>query len=343
MGRCRLLAISVGLIALTVFGVGCGNSEGDSQQSTDASSSDKSTDAGSDPGNDSDDASSDPGNDSGGTDPDTFTEFKGKKGFATTLRKEGQPGSWVDNVPKIEALDVYWNHSWSAERVEQQPDDVEFVPVIFGGKNATLEDVLWTVNNFVKPEVEKGNVRLLLGYNEPHLDSQADMTVEHAASLWPGLETAGIPLASPSGNTDWLTPFFDEVDEQNLRVDYVNLHWYGQCRAQNLVNAVWRVHDLYKLPVIITEFAPAWGPEDRQCHSAADVLAFAKEALPKLESIEYVIGYAWFSFSQNADHSGRYAALFEDGTVDTLTPLGRYYKSVTKENPSGDQSISAGQ
>ena len=64
----------------------------------------------------------------------------GKKGACFTLRDEGKEGSWVENMPKVVALSPYWNYSWGTKRVEAQPDNIEFIPMICKCVIATLEN-----------------------------------------------------------------------------------------------------------------------------------------------------------------------------------------------------------
>ena len=61
-----------------------------------------------------------------------------------------------------------------------------------------------------------------------------------------------------------------------------------------------------------------------------------KQALPWMEEQDCIAGYAWFPFDINCP-VGNSSALFDKN--GNLTACGRYYKSVTPENPSGDQTI----
>jgi hypothetical protein len=56
----------------------------------------------------------------------------GKKGIGLSMiePEEGKTGSWVENLPKVEALTVRWNYAWSPKRPEQQPSRIEFVSSI---------------------------------------------------------------------------------------------------------------------------------------------------------------------------------------------------------------------
>jgi Glycosyl hydrolase catalytic core len=72
--------------------------------------------------------------------------------------------------------------------------------------------------------------------------------------------------------------------------------------------------------------------------SCSQVLAFMKQVVPWLEQSDFVAGYAWFSFMPSVP-AGTTSSLFRDATGDELTPLGRFYASVTSQNILGDQSI----
>jgi hypothetical protein len=120
----------------------------------------------------------------------------GKRGAAFTLRDEGQNGSWVENLPKIVKLKPYWNYSWGTKRIAQQPNDIEFIPMLWTGNNAQgLQSAI--VNNLL-PQIQSGQAKRLLGFNEPDNPTQANMLVETALSVWPQLEQTNLPLISPS-------------------------------------------------------------------------------------------------------------------------------------------------
>ena len=69
-------------------------------------------------------------------------QLPGKKGICFTLRKKGEKGSWVDNIPRINATRSYWNYSWGSSRVDAQPENIEFIPMTWGawGKDGFAKD-----------------------------------------------------------------------------------------------------------------------------------------------------------------------------------------------------------
>lgn len=270
-------------------------------------------------------------------------ELPGKKGACFTLRESGaRAGGTVDeNMPRVKALNVSWNYSWGIERVDAQPSDIEFVPMIWGGGN---EDRLENLIKDMRSDIFRGKVKRLLGFNEPDGEKQANMTVERALELWPILERAGVPLASPGAvhaDREWMLKFMEGVRDKDLRVDYIAVHSYGGTSAGHFKKKLRRIYELHdKRPLLITEFAVAdWktgGDISKNRHSPAEVLAFMQEVLPWMEKQDWILGYAWFSFNIDSPH-GYSSALFDQ--QGRLTPLGRYYRSVTPDNPEGDQGI----
>lgn len=259
--------------------------------------------------------------------------FEGKKGIAKI--------AWnAENEEQIVTLDVYWNYNWTLEPSEFQPSGIEYVPMIWGvGKDKTLkgmkEHLKWAFGKALDSQIANGSVDLLLGFNEPDKADQANLSVEDAVALWPLLEATGLPLASPAtAGDDWLHEFMAEAELLGLQIDYIAYHWYGRPEWWRIMNKLKGIHQMYGLPIIVTEFAPAWwGPHD---YTADQACYFAKKVLPWLEEQEWIAGYAWFPFNEDNQAGGMSALFTNDGD---LTPLGAFYKSVTADNPEGDQSI----
>lgn len=266
----------------------------------------------------------------------------GKKGIGFTLRDEGEKGSWIENIPKVVALNPYWNYSWGSKRIETQPDNIEFVPMLWGawGETGFIENIV----SDIYPQIESGQAKRVLGFNEPDYKPQSNIPVQKAVSFWHILEDIGIPLASPSvakATGTWMLDFMEEAEANCLRMEYIALHWYGAANADEFKNQMRVAYQLYgsRRPLLITEFAPAdWSADIPEANkwSEARVLDFMKEVLPWLEEQDMVAGYAWFPFEQT-NAAGSSSALFD--LFGNQTALGRFYASVTTENPAGDQSI----
>ncbi len=275
----------------------------------------------------------------------------GKKGICFTLRESGDGGA-NRNLPRIEATNSYWNYSWGSQRIAQQPEDLEFMPMTWGAWSN--EGFAKDIAKNIKPQIEAGQAKRILGFNEPDKKEQANMPYQAALKYWPMLEELGLPLCSPAcanplSDIDestqgvrgtWMRDFMREADKRNYRIDYIGVHWYGSTNARSFKERMVQVYEAYgRRPLLISEFAVAdWNakrPEDNQ-HQRADVLKFMKDVIPWMEKQNWIAGYCWFSF-EDGDRNGTCSALFDKD--EKLTALGRYYQSVTVENPDGDQSI----
>jgi len=237
-----------------------------------------------------------------------------KKGIAIHQRA-------FDWSEKVAAVQPFWSYSWGSTLSQFQPDGVEFVPMIWSGALSNEEA------ESLRQQYAAGEIKYLLGYNEPDGERQANMSVDRAIELWPQLEATGIPLVSPSPvhyDNEWMIEFMRRAGENNLRIDYLAFHWYGGTDAQYFLDLLDQVYERYQLPIWITEFAPAdWEATSRENNRMRPewVLEFMRTVLPELDRRDYIVRYAWFNdYSSNQLWT---SALFDDEGV--LTPLGEFY------------------
>jgi hypothetical protein len=171
----------------------------------------------------------------------------------------------------------------------------------------------------------------LLGFNEPDLAGQANMTVDQALRLWPQLMATGSTLGSPAvawGGADaggWLDRFMAGAKKKGYRVDFIALHWYGgDFRTANAVSqlrsyltAVW---NRYHKPLWLTEFALIDFSNGTRFPTQAEQAAFVTASFSMLSSLSFVHRYAWFGLpASDKDQSG----LFRNGT--DITAVGRAF------------------
>jgi RNA polymerase sigma factor (sigma-70 family) len=208
-----------------------------------------------------------------------------------------------------------WYYTWSP--THSGISGPGFVPMIWGGDSADAASLAKA----------KQAGPYLLGFNEPDMAGQANMSVDQALALWPRLEAAGKVLGSPAvaygGDTagGWLDRFMTGARQKGYRVDFIALHWYGgdftaPDAVAQLKAYVQAVHNRYHKPVWLTEFALtdfANGgtryPTDQQ--QAAFVTAAAK----MLDGLPYLQRYAWFGLPAKDD--GPSTGLFRSGPVPT--------------------------
>jgi hypothetical protein len=282
------------------------------------------------------------------------SSLAGKKGACFRLGSSNSNESLqlrTENLAKLQQLQPYWSYSWSPQRVPEQPDDIEFVPMIWGAWSK--DDLLKSIQRDILPQAHQDGANHLLVFNEPDSSSQANMKVSNAIDYWSIVQQHVSPpfrLASPAAvnaKGPWMTEFVHRLQEEknhhnHMHMDYLAVHWYGSANVAAFQREITSIYEHYNRtwPLWITEFAPAdWtaknAPQDNRI-SRHQVLEFMKQVLPWLEATEWIFGYSWFSFSAESPQ-GTCSALFE--TDGSITALGRYYASVNNSHPQGDTSI----
>ncbi|GID27298.1 sigma-70 family RNA polymerase sigma factor [Paractinoplanes brasiliensis] len=217
-----------------------------------------------------------------------------------------------------------WYYNWSSNnRSMPGPSDVEFVPMIWGKDNVTAATLA---------EAKKeGDV--LLGFNEPDMDGQANMTVEQALADWPELQATGMRLGSPAvafgGDTagGWLDRFMTGAKQKGYRVDFITLHWYGsdfsKAAVGQFLGYVDAVHKRYGKPVWITEYGLMNFAGSPKYPTQAQLVTFINGSTKGLQKRAYVERYAWFGLPAVGDSAD--FGLYRDG--NSPTEAGKAYKA----------------
>lgn len=159
---------------------------------------------------------------------------------------------------------ISWAYNWKSEPLGDLSSHIQFVPMLWGTKQSTIE--LWTTN--ADKAIASGSTHFL-GFNEPDLDSQANLSPSEAADAWlKHLEPyAGkVKLGSPAVTNgqkagrglNWLSDFLDACN--GCTVDFIAIHWYGHAGdggVQKLKDHIATARKTAKgRPVWITEFQP---------------------------------------------------------------------------------------
>ncbi|MEI8064211.1 MAG: glycosyl hydrolase [Verrucomicrobiota bacterium] len=242
-----------------------------------------------------------------------------KKGIGLVV---GPTNGWHE---KLKALNCHWFYSWWFETPANMPADVEFVPMIWGPGPRTA-----SAYRKLTEEHRAGRHQVLLGFNEPDVLEEANLSVEKALQVWPKLLRTGIRLGSPAAahpERRWMEEFMRGAKEQNYRVDFVAVHSYGGTDVAAFLEGLARVHEKFQRPLWITELGVAdWDARDHQAsrYSPADVNKFMAAAIPALEKLDYVERYAWYP-APTKDRLLGASALFDE--AGNLTELGRLYST----------------
>ena len=241
-----------------------------------------------------------------------------KKGFDIVANKDGK---WLSYV---KALNVHWFYTWGGGEPADVPAGMEFVPMNWGYYgNKDDGTVKWLAQMKAQP-----GVKHFLGFNEPDGKDQANLTVDRALEGWQYMDQLHMSVGSPAAvhaDGDWMQKFMQGVDQKHYRVDFITIHWYGDCNAQGFLGYLARVHDLYHRPLWVTEFSPGdWsaGPNHPNRYSTQQVADFMKAVLPAMNKLDYIQRYSWYSAGTDDYALGKGALFNKDGS---LTELGRIY------------------
>ena len=217
-----------------------------------------------------------------------------------------------------------WFYDWSVDGAASvAPAGVEYVPMIWGGGSV----------NPMALEGARTHGRVLLGFNEPDLGSQSNMTVEQALDLWPPLIATGMRLGSPAPayGADrpggWLDRFMSGAKTRGYRVDFIALHWYGadfsSAATDQLGRYLQATYDRYHLPIWLTEYALINFSGSPEFPTPEQQARFVQSSTAMMEHLSYVERYAWFALPSS--HVGD-TGLYVDG--NTPTEVGVAYRSV---------------
>jgi hypothetical protein len=244
----------------------------------------------------------------------------------------GKKGVGVWQMPNVSnalaSSGASWYYTWSTNHTGiTTPASSQFVPMIWGAASVTEQNL----------GQAKSAGPYLLGFNEPDMKEQSNMSVDAALSLWPKLMATGQKLGSPAvawgGNTPggWLDRFMSGAASRGYRVDFITLHWYGgdfraDAATGQLKSYIQAVYDRYKKPIWLTEFALIDFSNGVRYPTEAQQAAFLTSATQMLGSLPYVQRYAWFGLP--AKDTGVSTGLFHsDGTT---TPAGRAFQAAPR-------------
>ena len=207
-------------------------------------------------------------------------EISVQRGFGDGITGQSVDLKLLSGVP--------WFYSWGLTPHPNMTDGVqEFVPMVWGAKKT--EDL--------KNWVPTNRSTALLGFNEPNLHGQSNLTPSQACAKWSVVLDAAklhrLSVGSPAANhctpnkncfqtpTDWFDDFFSQKGCSLETVDFIATHKYG-CNVSDTVEYVKMLNSRYGKPIWLTEFSCAGAPVAKQ-------LAFMKEILPIFEQNQVML------------------------------------------------------
>lgn len=186
------------------------------------------------------------------------------------------------------------------------------------------------------------DVEIVLGFNEPELEGQANITPTLAAEMWVQIEQ-DYPdklLATPSANTWWLSQWvnaFQAIKGRPPRFEYVAHHCYGAYSADLAISKcttmAQHVADwarAYGAKVLVTEFAhlPCWPEGDAGTLGFMEGMVLFYRQDPDIEM------WFWFENFYYGTESWAFGPYCNTSLVNedgTLTVFGEKYRELGQE------------
>ena len=226
---------------------------------------------------------------------------------------------------------IAWSYNWGLSQSTSYDNttkdyEIDYIPMAWNGINETrLRELI----------ARRPKCKYLLGFNEPNLSDQANMTPREAANRWPAIkaiaEELKLKLISPAMNygtledysdpIKWLDEFFEFVPLNEF--EGIAIHCYMPS-AESLKNFIEQFKK-YNKPIWLTEFC-AWDgsitPKSQQ--------QYMSDAVNYLESCASVERYAWFIPRRNEGPDAfPYMPLLKNTFPVELTELGMIYNQMS--------------
>ncbi|KIV90820.1 hypothetical protein PV10_05427 [Exophiala mesophila] len=232
-----------------------------------------------------------------------------------------QPGSHFSLYQEyIDSGKISWVFNWELWVPDSTPTGVEWIPCVRTAGN--VKDVDPFLTDIIRRRGIKTSA--LLGFNEPEIPQQANLSVEQAVDLWkqvvlPAKAKFDLRLGSPGMSSDlgrskpWLDSFLSQLAGHD-GIDFLVLHWYGPLFS-NMRNFLELMHASYpSWPIWLNEFACST-MNTGQCASEQQVQDFLRDALPWLDATPWIERYAYFGNHDVGDWVGRASNFTEPGPV----------------------------
>ncbi|MGD9418551.1 MAG: glycosyl hydrolase [Verrucomicrobiota bacterium JB025] len=228
--------------------------------------------------------------------PDGSTSQQWKINYQTHYPKKGQ----ASHFHFSSLFKPSWGYRWNYDE-EDSLLHGQYMPMQWGAMAASSPAIL----RYQPTWYGRAKQTSLLGFNEPDLDDQSNMTEETAAYQWPRLERTRLPLVGPvpaAYKGSWRQNYEAMADEQGLRAEYMAVHWYSPNGASTgspstLISNMEYLYNLYGKPIWLTEFSTRDFDGTKTTWSRADNFNFLAEFMWRAESLPWLKKYSVFEWS----------------------------------------------
>lgn len=197
-----------------------------------------------------------------------------------------------------------WYYGWNFDQ-EGESDYGQYMPMQWGGIGSATAGILRYQPTWYGRAIQT----TVLGFNEPDLPDQANITEETAAFQWPRMERMRMPLAGPAPANykgAWRTAYEAMAEEQGLRSEYMAVHRYSPDGASSgsptlLFNSLEYLYNLYGKPIMLTEFSTRDFAGTKTSWSRNHNYNFLAEFMWRAESLPWLKRWTLFEWGYGGD------------------------------------------
>jgi hypothetical protein len=265
--------------------------------------------------------------------------FKQTRSTSLQKRSSGKAGAAYNDVSLVSALcgdssSISWAYNWGSSSDGDLPSGVEYVPMLWGTSSLFVDG--WTTN--VESAIASGST-YIMGFNEPDMASQADLSASDAASYfkeyitpYAGQATLVSPAVTSSSSTDqglsWFESFISACSDCGVSV--LAVHWYGDSvsELQSFITEAISTASTYGISEVwLTEWALS--SDEGGISDLATAASFVQEAGAWLDEQSALTHYSYFFVADGY--------LLTDGVVNSV---GEAYASAASSASSTSSSSS---
>lgn len=253
----------------------------------------------------------------------------------------------IQDLPLLSPA-ISWAYNWGNDQscdaaLWFDTNEMDFCPMCWNGS--------YNVNKIRRYVQEHPNTQYLLGFNEPNLTDQCNMTPTQAAEHWPQVvalaKELNLKLISPAMNygtlagyhdpIKWLDEFFAQPNVSLDDIHAIAIHCY--MASPSAVKDYIRKFEKYGKPIWMTEFC-AWDPVPSNVEVQMDYMCAVLNYMEQNTNVER---YAWFipRTSGKVD-SAPYMQLLTHGSHVQLTPLGIIFTQFSSFDKNAYLSLAEG-
>lgn len=236
----------------------------------------------------------------------------------------------VTDLPLLSPY-ISWDYNWGNTPTDHaamwfDANEMDYCPMCWNGNYSADR-----IREFVQAHPK---TKYLLGFNEPNLTDQANMTPKQAAELWPPVvalaKELNLKLVSPAMNygtlagysnpVKWLDEFFAQPGVSIDDIYAIAVHCY--MASSSSVQGYIEMFEKYNKPIWLTEFC-AWDPVPGSVKTQMDYLCAVFNYLEQKPQVER---YAWFMPRMSGKvESVPYNQLLTHDYPAELTELGKMF------------------